>query len=97
MVVNEKGRRMNKNMKDSHSIGLADKVKMYPTPTQRDHKDTGILKAKIRKDGRNRLDTLGRVVGVQTEHLKIAGKTPSLNSDWVTWLMGYPENWVNLE
>ena len=33
MVLNEKGRRLTKDGKDSHSLNLADTVKMYPTPT----------------------------------------------------------------
>ena len=58
---------------------------MYPTPSARDYKDTGELKAVIRKDGKNRIDTLGRVVTAGGMH--IAG---SLNPTWVEWLMGYP-------
>lgn len=34
MVLNDKGtRRMTKDGKDSHSLNLADTVKMYPTPS----------------------------------------------------------------
>ena len=38
MVLNEKGRRLTKDGKDSHSLNLADTVKMYPTPQARDWK-----------------------------------------------------------
>jgi hypothetical protein len=34
MVLNEKGRRLTKDGKDSHSLNLADTMRMYPTPTQ---------------------------------------------------------------
>jgi hypothetical protein len=32
MVLNEKGRRLTKDGKDSHSLNLADTMRMYPTP-----------------------------------------------------------------
>ena len=38
MVLNEKGRRLTKDGKDSHSLNLADTMRMYPTPQARDWK-----------------------------------------------------------
>jgi len=67
---------------------------MLPTPASRDYKDTGVLRAKVRKDGKNRVDTLGRVVGVDVEHLENPG---SLNPTWVEWLMGYPLGFTDLK
>jgi len=67
---------------------------LWPTPASRDYKDTGVLRAKVRKDGKNRVDTLGRVVGVEVEHLENPG---SLNPTWVEWLMGYPSGWTDLK
>ena len=57
--------------------------RMWPTPTGRDHKDTG--------DCENVPDNalLGRVVGPT----KASG---SLNPAWVEWLMGYEIGWTDL-
>lgn len=64
--------------------GLARAVQMWPTPTTRDHKDTG--------DCQNVLvnSLLGRAVGPSREH-------GSLNPTWVEWLQGYPTGWLDLE
>jgi len=60
---------------------------MWPTPTVRDHKDTGDLsKGMVRKDGKLRNDTLGRVaygLNVLTE------SKGSLNPQFPCWLMGF--------
>jgi hypothetical protein len=60
---------------------------MWPTPGARDHKDTGDLsKGMVRKDGKLRNDTIGRVVfgsNAQTEN------KGSLNPEFVYWLMGF--------
>jgi hypothetical protein len=66
--------------------------RMWPTPAARDYKDSGELKATIRKDGKNRIDTLGRVVTANGMH--VAG---SLNPTWVEWLMGYPIEHTDLK
>jgi len=63
-----------------------EKVK-WPTPATRDYKDTGTVYTPIRKDGKNRMDTLGRV----------AANGGQLNPDWVEWLMGWPIGWSSLE
>jgi hypothetical protein len=39
MKLNEKGRRVSPKGKESHSLNLADKVQMWPTPRARDYKD----------------------------------------------------------
>ena len=59
-------------------------VKMWPTPTQRDHKD-GSNVSGVDPNG-----LLGRVIN----------PTPasgSLTAEFVEWLMGYPEGWTDLE
>jgi len=63
----------------------------WPTPTTRDHKDTGDMsRSMVRKDGKHRLDTLGRVVfGFKTQAGKIAPLNPALSR----WLMGIPAEW----
>jgi hypothetical protein len=39
MVLNEKGRRLTKDGKDSHSLNLADTMRMYPTPNAKEPRD----------------------------------------------------------
>lgn len=58
-------------------------AKNFPTPAARDWKDTGTVHTPIRKDGKNRMDTLGRVVADGGQ----------LNSAWVDLLMGWPKDW----
>ena len=60
---------------------LEEKVAMMPTPTARDHKDTGANTnyEKAKKKGR----LAGHAGG-------------SLNPTWVEWLMGYPKGWTDL-
>jgi hypothetical protein len=82
------------NYQTNKSVTLDRFVKMWPTPASRDYKDTGVLRAKVRKDGKNRVDTLGRVVGVEVEHLENPG---SLNPMFVEWLMGFPSGWTDLK
>ena len=65
------------------SRNLNDQVAMFPTPTSRDHKDTGDL-TNVPVNG-----LLGRAVNPS----KVSG---SLNPQWVEWLMGYPSEWTGL-
>ena len=62
---------------------LRDQVKMFPTPTQRDHKDTGDC-ANVPKNS-----LLGREVEPSIEH-------GSLNPNFVEHLMGFPKNWTEV-
>jgi hypothetical protein len=78
-----------KNGKHGWNTGAAvndslseDPVRMWPTPTARDHKDSGDNTdyQKIK------------------EKSKLAGYAGgSLNPQWVEWLMGYPAGWTELE
>ena len=64
-----------------YQVTLDRAVAMWPTPTARDHKDTGgnTNYEKAKKKGR------------------LAGHTGgSLNPTWVEWLMGYPSGWTDL-
>ena len=63
-------------------IGLATAVKMWPTPTGRDHKDG--------TSANGREDILGQAVNPSKE-------SGALNPRWVEWLMGFPDGWTVLE
>jgi hypothetical protein len=87
-VLSETGRRMSKDGRNSHSLGLADAVTMWPTPTARDYKDTGENGNLYRNERQN--GQLGIVVKRQTSEIG------SLNPTWVEWLMGFPIGWTDL-
>ena len=75
-------------------IMLTHHVRLYPTPSSRDWKDTpGMKKTATNPDGseRKRSDQLARAVYV-TEN-PTSGR---LNPDWVEWLMGVPTGWTGL-
>lgn len=58
-------------------------IRSFPTPTSRDHKDTGNLE-NVPENG-----LLGRVVRPSKE-------SGSLNPQWVEWLIGFPSEWTAL-
>ena len=65
-------------------------VKMWPTPTTRDHKGARKPEAMAAK-GRNPMtNSLGDAIGE-------GGVTGRLNPTWVEWLMGFPEGWTDLK
>lgn len=75
-------------------VMLTHHVRLYPTPSARDWKDTpGMAKTATNPDGseRKRNDQLARAV-YATEN-PISGH---LNPDWVEWLMGVPTGWTGL-
>lgn len=63
---------------------LPEYVRMWPTPTARDHKDTGDC-ANVPVNA-----LLGRAVGPS----RMSG---SLNPEFVEWLMGFPVGWTDCE
>jgi hypothetical protein len=80
------GRRKAKNG-NTHSLNLADLVRLWPTPTARDGKGASGHKKESR-----RLEDLtykARIIDGVT--------TGSLNPTWVEWLMGFPIGWTDLE
>ena len=82
MQLSRTGRRLTKDKKNSHSLNLADSVKMWPTPRAAEWKGTGPLGSKSHK---HRLAKSYLDATVQ-EAEQITGQ---LNPAWVEWLMGY--------
>ena len=81
-------------VKKGKQIMLTHHVRLYPTPSTRDWKDTpGMARSATMKDGteRKRNDQLARAV-YSTEN-PVSGH---LNPDWVEWLMGLPTGWTGL-
>jgi hypothetical protein len=81
--LTETGRRKSKNGKSSHSLGLADAVRLWPTPKVDDSKNVNPKPNRVR----------GLVAAVN-ETTEQSGK---LNPTWVEWLMGFPLGWTDLE
>jgi len=90
--LTETGRRKTKDGKDSHSLNLADTVKMFPTPAAHEgrlgyqRRDTG------KKGTQKSLTTI--VVDEEGGRKQTTGQ---LNPTWVEWLMGYPIGWTDLK
>jgi len=79
--------------------GLEQVVRMFPTPTSRDWKDTpGMALESVNPDGsrRDRTDLLPRRIyaDLPKDQDRPSG---SLNPTWVEWLMGYPLGWTDLD
>ena len=88
---NKKGVRYGVKLKDAvdHS------QKMWPIATTRDYKGVYRTESLLRKDGKSRAtDLLPNAVldGKGTETVQ-----GQLNAEWVTWLMGYPPNYLTLD
>jgi hypothetical protein len=70
-------------------VKLRDVMEMYPTPTARDWKDTGINSNYKRMAEKSILSGT-----VMMKQKKVGGK---LNPEFVEFLMGYPLNWTKVE
>jgi hypothetical protein len=84
------GRRKSKNGLSSHSLGLADAVQMWPTPTASSWGNEG---------SRNILDrriTDGTITP-ENKRQMTSGNGGRLNPTWVEWLMGFPLGWTDLK
>lgn len=88
--LTDTGRRKAKNGGGSHSLGLADAVRLWPTPTASSWGSSG---------HRQMLDHQIEA-GCITEEEKKAmtvGNGGKLNPTWVEWLMGFPAGWTDLK
>jgi hypothetical protein len=94
-IINEKGRRIAKNGGTSHSVGLADAVQFWRTPTVDDSKNVNPKP--------NRYDSLVAQVNEAekfspaTSENGAVGNGGKLNPTWVEWLMGFPTGWTDLK
>ena len=90
LELTDTGRRKAKNGGGSHSLGLADAVRLWPTPTASSCGSTG---------HRQMLDQQIEARSITEEEKKAmsAGNGGRLNPTWVEWLMGFPAGWTDLE
>jgi hypothetical protein len=72
------------------TIALRDVVKLWPTPTTRDHKG-GRTPEGLEKVGRGETNSLNDALTVREEEYG------QLNPQWVEWLMGFPTGWTDLK
>jgi hypothetical protein len=77
------GRRLSKDKKSSHSLNLADRVRMWPTPVADGDRAVNY------KQGET---SLGYAATKESDR-----PTGKLNPQWVEWLMGYPVGWTDLK
>ena len=90
MELTHTNRRKTKDGKNSHSLNLADTVRMWPTPAAHEarlgyqRRDTG------KKGSQKSLTTI--VIDKQGGRDAVKG---SLNPDWVEWLMGYGQGYTD--
>jgi len=68
---------------------LSVQVKMWPTPTTRDHKG-GRKPDTLKASGRGVTNSLNDAMTIRDQH-------GALNPEWVEWLMGFPVGWTSLE
>jgi DNA (cytosine-5)-methyltransferase 1 len=82
------GRRMTKDGKGSHSLGLADAAQLWPTPAASDNRDRGNLSTPAIQ---RRMEK-GKQVNLS---MMVSEKSGRLNPTWVEWLMGFPTGWTD--
>jgi hypothetical protein len=87
--IDRKGMRPSRAATNRKTGYLSEMIKMYPTPTSRDWKDTGI-NTNYEKLNKKRILS-GQVM---MEQKKVGGK---LNPNFVEFLMGYHTNWTKID
>lgn len=90
MELTHTNRRKTKDGKDSHSLNLADTVRLWPTPQASDNRDRGNMS----DPSVQRRIKIGKQVSLSQKVKKTKG-TGSLNPDWVEWLMGYGQGYTD--
>jgi hypothetical protein len=88
--LTEAGRRQSKDKSNSHSIGLADLVQMWPTMTANAMGSTGHRKLLDKH-------VISGQITLDEKRQMSAGNGGKLNPTWVEWLMGFPLGWTDLE
>lgn len=89
MEVTENGRRKTKGKRDSHSMNLADTMRLLPTPATRDYK--GANGKEHMKKARPHMDQLPNVI------VHGLNRGYKLQPAFVEWMMGYPLGWSDIE
>ncbi len=86
LKINEKGRRVSADGKNTHSLNLADIVNVFATPTAQDAKNSTLPISQKER---------GSIPG----NLLQQGAKPGeyLNPDWVELLMMWPKGWTSLQ
>jgi len=81
----------------------ADRVRLFPTPLARDHKDTGdmsrltrvtlprVVQAMQREPIQRRMEK-GKQISLS---MTVSAQNGRLNPTWVEWLMGFPTGWTD--
>ncbi len=77
-------RRKTMDGKDSHSLNLADRIRLLPTPTCRDYKGATIKRI-LEGNPKRALDCEMQVHGLK------------LQPAFAEWMMGFPEGWTALD
>ena len=94
MELTKTGRRLSKDGKSSHSLNLADTVKMWPTPNAWD----GNRGPRSEKNLQEKNHMVNLITAVQTDQRKNEQEVGgTLNPMWGEWLMGYPQGWTDLK
>lgn len=101
MEITENGRRKTKDKRDSHSMNLADTMRLLPTP--RANLVNPMFSGAIGQRNKSNLEeTLSKVLLIEAQIYQPTqndGASPSyrLQPAFVEWMMGYPLGWSDIE
>ena len=92
MKLNEKGRRVSPKGKESHSLNLADKVQMWPTPRASIGMNMSLSEKMATLRHKRYLETeMAYQIQKENPHKTTAKLSPA----FVEYLMGFPDGWTN--